>query len=179
MVNTGRRPGRIRAVLAWEAAGRVDTNARYMRDNRQGAFVGADSSDTDFVGNTAAGSSGEELEPEHSPRRWGPNGERQPRAAVGIGRSNEIRVVLQLGFTPPNRGKVGLPRDLLQATVASRLADRMEQSSWIQNRSPLEVSIDAGNRHSARRGVRQSTTASLLSVLALAGRGDSESRESA
>jgi len=119
-------------------AGQVDTNARYMRDNRQGAFVGADSADTEFVGNVAAGESGRST---RNIRRGGGgavnvNQGRQSR------QRNEVRVVLQLGFTPPRRGAIAPSRAL--DAVASRLAERMERSSWIQNRSQMEVTIDEG-----------------------------------
>ena len=49
-------------------AGQVDTNARYMRDNRQGNFVGSDSSDTGFVGAATVGRH-RSVEPQHPPRR--------------------------------------------------------------------------------------------------------------
>lgn len=120
-------------------AGQVDNNARYMRDNRQGAFVGADSSDTDFVGNTAA-SSGQNSN--RNIRRGGGGRTSVNQGGRGNRQKDEIRVVLRLGFTPPKPSSVA-PR-LASDAVASRLANRMEQSSWIQNRSPLKVSIDQG-----------------------------------
>ena len=62
---------------------------------------------------------------------------------MSIGRQrNEVRVVLQLGFKPPSPGTLAPSR--APSAVASRLAQRMERSSWIQNRTPLQVSIDQG-----------------------------------
>lgn len=121
-------------------AGQLDTNARYMRDNRQGAFVGADSSDTGFVGNTAAGSTNSRG---NSRNIRGGGGGASVNQGGGRGRQqNDVRIVLQLGFAPPTRGTIVPAR--APAAVASRLAGQMERSSWIQNRSPLEVTIDRG-----------------------------------
>ena len=120
------------------SAGQVDTNARYMRDNRQGAFVGADSGDTEFVGNVGAGVGGRN---NRNIRRGGGGAVNVNRGGQGRQR-NEVRIVLQLGFTPPSRGEVASARK--PAAVAARLADRMERSNWIQNRSQMEVSIDEG-----------------------------------
>lgn len=122
-------------------AGQVDTNARFMRDNRQGAFVGADSSDTGFVGNTAAGNTNSRASSRNI--RRGGGGSANVNQGGGRGRQrNEVRIVLQLGFTPPTRGTIAPAR--ASGAVASRLVGRMERSSWIQNRSPLEVTIDRG-----------------------------------
>jgi osmotically-inducible protein OsmY len=124
-------------------AGQVDTNARYMRDNRQGAFVGADSGDTDFVG-AASTDTGRQSSASRNIRRGGGGTSRANTNRSGRGRSqqDEVRVVLQLGFTPPSPGSIASSR--APAAVASQLAGRMEKSSWIQNRTPLEVSIDQG-----------------------------------
>jgi BON domain-containing protein len=120
-------------------AGQVDTNARFMRDNRQGAFVGADSADTGFVGGATAGNN------RASTRniRGGGGGAANVNQGGGRGRQKtEVRIVLQLGFTPPVPGTLA-PRRAPEA-VASRLAERMNRSSWIQNRSEMEVSIAEG-----------------------------------
>ncbi len=120
-------------------AGQVDTNARFMRDNRQGAFVGADSGETSsFVGGATAGSN------RASTRNIrGGGGGANVNQGGGRGRqTNEVRIVLQLGFTPPKPGSLS-PRRAPEA-VASRLAERMNRSSWIQNRSEMEVSIAEG-----------------------------------
>ncbi len=119
------------------SVGQQDTNARYMRDNRQGAFVGADAGDTSFVGAASAGTS-----QARNVRRGG-GGRTNVNQGGGRGRQrNEVRVVLQLGFTPPKPASIAPRR--APAQVASRLAGRMERSSWIQNRSPLKVQIDEG-----------------------------------
>lgn len=120
-------------------AGQVDTNARYMRDNRQGAFVGADSADTGFVGSAAAGNT---QNSNRNIRRGGGGRTNVNQGGRGNRQRDEIRVVLQLGFTPPQPNSIA-PK-LAPGAVASRLAERMERSSWIQNRSPLKVSIDQG-----------------------------------
>jgi osmotically-inducible protein OsmY len=121
-------------------AGQVDNNARFMRDNRQGAFVGADSGDSSsFVGAVAAGAGGQA---NRNIRRGG-GGQANVNQGAGRGRQkNEVRVVLRLGFKPTAPASIAPTRT--PAAVAARLAGRMERSSWIQNRSPLEVSIDQG-----------------------------------
>lgn len=118
-------------------AGQTDTSARFMRDNRNGAFVGADSSDTSFVG--AADSSAQNS---RSTRRGGGGSSRSnANRNTNRGRQqDEIRMVLKLGFTVPKA--VAVASGHAPATVAARLVGRMERSSWIQNRSPIEISID-------------------------------------
>ena len=117
------------------SVGQQDTSARYMRDNRQGAFVGADAGDTSFVG-AASDASGQT----RSVRRGGGG---QTNVNQGRGRQqSEVRIVLRLGFTPPKPATIALTRS--PAAVASQLAGRMERSTWIQNRSPLQVQIDEG-----------------------------------
>ncbi len=123
-----------------DSAGQVDTNARFMRDNRQGAFVGADASDTGFVGNTAAGSSSSRGSTRNI--RGGGGGASVNQGGGRGSQQSDVRIVLRLGFTPSTRGTIAPAR--APAAVASRLAGRMERSSWIQNRSPLEVTIDQG-----------------------------------
>lgn len=120
-------------------AGQVDTNARYMRDNRQGNFVGSDSSDTSFVGAATSGDTGRS---NRNIRRGG-GGAANVNQGRGRGRQqNEVRIVLQLGFTPPKPGSFAPQR--APKAVAAKLADRMNRSSWIQNRSQMEVTIDEG-----------------------------------
>jgi hypothetical protein len=122
-------------------AGQIDTNARFMRDNRQGAFVGADSRDADFVGAASAGTASQTS---RTIRRGG-GGTTQANVNRGGGRGrqrDDVRVALQIGFTPPNAAAIA-PAYAPEA-VASRLAGRMERSSWIENRSPLQVTIDQG-----------------------------------
>lgn len=123
-------------------AGQVDTNARFMRNNRQGEFVGADSGDTSFVG-AVASESGRQTSSRNIRRGGGGASRANVNRSSGRGRQrDQVRIVLQLGFTPPKSGTIA-PSRTPQA-VASRLAERMEKSSWIQNQSPLEVSIDDG-----------------------------------
>ena len=128
-------------------AGQVDTNARYMRDNRQGTFVGADASDADFVGNASGTNAGQSS---RSFRRGGGGATNVNQGGRGRGRQrNEVRIVLQLGFTPPARSAATAHRS--PDAVAARMSERMNRSNWIQNRSELDVSIE--DRTATLRGV--------------------------
>ncbi|MHB8897703.1 MAG: BON domain-containing protein [Thermoguttaceae bacterium] len=114
-----------------------------MRDNRQGAFVGADAADTGFVGAASSDASGGSRN-SRSMRRGGggsSRGNANQRGGRG-GQEDEIRSVLQLGFIPPNPASVMPSR--APAAVASELAGRMERSTRIQKLSPLQVSIAQG-----------------------------------
>ncbi len=126
-------------------AGQVDTNARYMRENRQGAFVGADTEDRGFVGAATSEAASGGGQASRNTRRGGGGSNRQANVNQSRGRGrqqDEVRVVLQLGFTRPDPANIAA--SLAPAAVASKLAGRMERSSWIQKRSPLQVSIEQG-----------------------------------
>ncbi len=125
------------------SAGQVDTNARFMRDNRQNAFVGADSRDAGFVGAVSADGGSQTSRSSSIRRGGGGTNTANVNRSGGRGRQqDEVRVVLQLGFTPPTAGTIAPSR--ASSAVASRLAERMQNSTWIQNRTPLEVSVDQG-----------------------------------
>ncbi|NLS90858.1 MAG: BON domain-containing protein [Planctomycetaceae bacterium] len=113
-----------------------------MRDNRQNAFVGADSADAGFVG-AASADGGNQSSRSRNIRRGGGASSANVNRSGGRGRQrDEVRVVLQLGFTPPKPSTIAPSR--APSAVASRLAERMTNSTWIQNRTPLEVSVDQG-----------------------------------
>lgn len=129
------------------SAGTVDSSDRFVRGSRQaGAFVGADASETrEFVGSVAAGSSSGSS---YRNIRRGGGGSSGSSANVNRGgtssrrgrQTNDVRVTINVGFALPP-GKVAVEA---QELAAARLVGRMERSTWIQKRSPLEVRLDQG-----------------------------------
>lgn len=124
------------------SAGTVDSSDRFVRTSRQsGAFVGTDSTDTRaFVGSVTAGSA---TSASSRNIRRGGGGSANANRGGGRGRgrqSEEIRITLDVGFAlPPGKTAQGAAD-----RAAARLVGRMERSTWIQKRSPLEVTLDQG-----------------------------------
>jgi hypothetical protein len=119
-----------------------------MPDAQTGDFVGVTAEDARAAG-TATGSrrAGGPTGPDQAGRsqfsRFGSSQlNRAMRAfssSYGGGRStNPVRARVRLGFSVPP------PKPAQLAQLGSSLEQRLEKSSWIQTRSPMEVSIEKG-----------------------------------
>lgn len=121
------------------SAGEVDSSDRFRRGNQDGGFVGSNSSDDrSFVG---AGSTGINAQSGPTVRRGG-GGATNVNQGQQRRQKNDIRITLSLGFARPSVAAAGSYR--APSAVAARLVGRMERSSWIQNQTPLDLTIDQG-----------------------------------
>jgi hypothetical protein len=114
---------------------------------REGTTVGRDQ-----TGRSLFGSSRRGFQPGSSFRFGG--------SRFGSGRTtDEIRTKVRLGFTVPKPARAQLAR------LGSKLATRMETSSWLETRSPMEVAIE-GNTAILRGVVASEHDRSLAERLA-------------
>jgi len=122
-------------------AGVADSSDRFMRDNRQGAFVGSDAGDAaSFVGSVAAAN--QAAQAARNIRRGGGGAANVNQGTGGGRQSKQVRTTLRVGFQVPQANAVRLGRT--PPMIADGLADRIERSNWIQNLSPLQVQVDQG-----------------------------------
>lgn len=132
------------------SAGMVNSSDRFVRTSRQAsAFVGSDSSDTrEFVGSVTAGSASGSSGSRNIRAGGGGSSGRGSSANANRGRggggpgrqTDEVRVTLNVGFALPLEQVAVETREL----AAAKLAGRMARSTWIQRRSPLEVTLAQG-----------------------------------
>lgn len=118
----------------------LESPSQVSRESRQpGQFVGADADQARrFVGSTQAG---EGVQRSSSGARGSGRGGGRGSSGNRSGGSQreEIRMSVSIGFNLASQRNVAARR----ADTSLKLAQRMENSSWLQTRSPMEVRIDS------------------------------------
>ncbi len=116
----------------------LDSPAQVSRESRQpGQFVGGNADQARrFVGSTQAG---EGLQQSSSGARGSGGGRGSSANRSGGSQREEIRMSVSIGFNLAAQRNVAARR----VDTSLKLARRMENSSWLQTRSPMEVRIDS------------------------------------